>query len=68
MGVPKVTLGHPSFLQIKKVYVAIKQESNIHSLPIVSLEKLARRVPNLSFYLWSAWHSGRKRPTTVSLI
>ncbi|MED4727956.1 hypothetical protein P9597_07350 [Aneurinibacillus migulanus] len=36
------------FLMEKKVDDAIKQESHICFLPIVSLEKLARRMPNVA--------------------
>jgi hypothetical protein len=30
--------------------------------PLVSEEKLARRVPNVAFSVWSVWHEGRERP------
>jgi hypothetical protein len=36
--------------------------------PLVSEEKLARRVPNAAFSMWSVWHEGRIRPTIVSCI
>jgi hypothetical protein len=28
--------------------------------PLVSEEKLARRVPNVAFSVWSVWHEGRE--------
>jgi hypothetical protein len=30
-------------------------------LPFVSEKKLARRVPNVAFSMWSVWHGGRER-------
>ncbi|MED0671943.1 hypothetical protein P4S95_17330 [Aneurinibacillus aneurinilyticus] len=32
------------------------------------MKKLARRVPNVAFSVWSEWNGGRKRPTIVSIV
>jgi hypothetical protein len=50
-------------------YISLYSDKATYTFPpLVSEEKLARRVPNVAFSMWSVWHEGRIRPTIVSCI
>jgi hypothetical protein len=60
-------LGGFFFYGIGKYILLYSDKAKYTFSPLVSEKKLARRVPNVTFSLWSVWHEGRQRPATVSI-